>query len=190
MTTRADRIEAELATAEKEMAALGPLPRHVDATADRLVHVLSWVAPSVANSSEAISEGRPVLPALAIELLAAFGPFMVMTVFRSHPAPVPASSGESRAVVEHNAVPLPPSGRKRTVKARKLKRKADEARPDNVIQFRRSGPDEVHALLEAGKTQREVAVLFGISERTVRRIVAASRTGQMAALARGQMAAS
>jgi TPR repeat protein len=47
------------------------------------------------------------------------------------------------------------SQRVRPFKARKSEQK--NPRPDNVIQFRRSVADEVHALLEAGKTQRETA---------------------------------
>ena len=82
--------------------------------------------------------------------------------------------------------PLPPSSRKRTANKRKPEK---EPRRDNVIPFRKD-VQEVHALLSSGKTQREVAALLGIGERTVRRMVAAYKNGQVAALVRGQMAAS
>ena len=72
----------------------------------------------------------------------------------------------------------------------KPERKPIEPQGSNVLPFRKDVFDEVHALLSSEETQRQVAGLLGIGERTVRRMVAASRTGQLAALPRGQMAAS
>jgi hypothetical protein len=93
-------------------------------------------------------------------------------------APLAPVRVEAAADEPSEPAPLPPSPRKRTVTKRKPEKR--EARPYNVIPFRKD-VHEVHALLSSGKTQREVAALLGIGERTVRRIVAASKTGQMAA---------
>ena len=79
--------------------------------------------------------------------------------------------------------PVPP--RKRT-KPRKPESKAAEVRPDNVVPFRRSVADEVHAMIEAGRKQKEVAAVLGVTDRHVRRIMSASKSGHV----RSQMSAS
>jgi hypothetical protein len=81
----------------------------------------------------------------------------------------------------------PPSPRKRTTKC---KPQATYSGPGAVVLpfTKRPTDGEVLTLLSSGKTQKQVAALLGIGERTVRRMVAASKTGQMAALARGQIA--
>ncbi len=64
---------------------------------------------------------------------------------------------------------------------RKPERKAIEPQGCNVLPFRKAVFDEVHAQLSSGKTQREVAGLLGVGERTVRRMAAAWKIGQVAA---------
>jgi DNA-binding NarL/FixJ family response regulator len=105
---------------------------------------------------------------------------------------VEAAAASIATVIEADKpAPLPPSPRKRLATRQKPERKRAESRPDNVIPFsKRATQGEVLTLLSGGKTQREVAALLEISERTVRRIVAASKTGQVAAITRGQMPAS
>lgn len=84
--------------------------------------------------------------------------------------------------------PPSPRARRRTTKMRK---QSANARPGNVIPFgKKPTHSEVLALVASGKTQRAIAASLGIGERTVRRIVAASKTGQVAALTEAKMAAS
>lgn len=144
--------------------------------------------------------------AIGLEVMAAFGPMGLTLLFEmllgSQAIP---GSGNPRVVVERQTppvssialpagslaeaaqfatviepddgkpAPLPPSPRKRSTK----RKHASESRPGNVIPFtKKPWQGEVLTLLSGGKTQREVAAALGIGERTVRRIVAASKSGQ------------
>ena len=50
-----------------------------------------------------------------------------------------------------------------------------------VIPFKKSTQDEVLALMANGKTVREISDILGLSDRHVRRLRSASKTGQMSA---------
>jgi hypothetical protein len=70
MTAQAEILDTELAQKASALAALGPLPQHIDATADKLALLFG-------SSGEAISNWRPLLPAISAEVFAMQGPFIV-----------------------------------------------------------------------------------------------------------------
>ena len=95
---------------------------------------------------------------------------------------VPAEAGPVATLIEANEdkpTPIPPSRRKRA--ACKRTKVTNSGAGATVIPFAKRPTDgEVLTLLSGGKTQREVAAILGIGERTVRRKAAALKSGQMA----------
>jgi hypothetical protein len=74
--------------------------------------------------------------------------------------------------------PLPPSPRKR----RKPEQKALEPRLGNVIPFAAKKPthSDVLALVASGKTQKQIAAIFGCTDRTIRNILSGKRAAESA----------
>jgi DNA-binding NarL/FixJ family response regulator len=97
----------------------------------------------------------------------------------AEPAPA-ALVAELAADQDKPAPPLPPSPRKRIVNKRKPQ--ATNSGPGAIVLpfTKKPSKAEVLTLLSNGKTQRQVAEHLGIGLRTVGRIVAASKTSQMA----------
>jgi hypothetical protein len=76
--------------------------------------------------------------------------------------------------------PLPPSPRKRT--RPKAEKAAAEPRGDNIIPFSAKKPthSDVLALMASGKTQKQIAAIFGCTDRTIRNILSGKRAAQSA----------
>ena len=184
-------------------------PSSADPYAESLARFFSVFGYQVTDEGKALlSSYRDWGKAIGLELMAAFGPMALTLLFEmllgSHSAPLPASS-DGRVFVESgpamplvqspvygetrtdDPAPFPPSGRKRTPSQRARKESSASC---NVIQFRQKVNDKVHAMVQAGKTHREIAASLGIGKRTVGRIVATSKSRQVAALEDATMAAS
>jgi hypothetical protein len=108
---------------------------------------------------------------------------------KAAPVALPVELPET-AEAEAAGQPSPPRPRrKRTAKPRKALGVAGQGA--KVIQFRKSpSPEDIRSMLVSGRTQKEVAAIFGMSDRTLRRKLSASASGQMSAFAPGQMSAS
>jgi len=93
LTERADRIDADIRAAETELANLGPLPTHVDATAAKIAAVFGFLGLTEAG----VHDNWPTWLAVVVELLALFGPLTWVEALRAPArdirmeAPVPAS---------------------------------------------------------------------------------------------------
>ena len=86
LTERADNIDRDLRTAERELAALGPLPDHIDGTAARIAHVASLLFGNVSDGD--VIEWRPIVLAGGIELLAMWGPLGMFAAFGGGVSPM------------------------------------------------------------------------------------------------------
>lgn len=87
VTARADELDARLSQAQTDLAALGPLPKHEEATSARLVRFLSFFAPVPETLADGIQDIRPILAAAGYELMATVGPFICMTVLATQTVP-------------------------------------------------------------------------------------------------------
>ena len=156
------------------MAAFGPMALTL---LFEMLLVGSRPVPVTAGECRAVVGHKPApLPSIAqpaVPHVLALEPAQVATVIEAD---------------EEKPAPLPPSPRKRTTKTRK---QAIEPRPGNVIPFaKKPAHSEVLALMATGKTAREIADILGITDRHVRRIMSASKSGQMSAPMSAQMSAS
>jgi hypothetical protein len=78
LTERAEKLDADIAKAERELADLGPVPQHADASASQITRVASLF---VAANDEDVAIWRPVAFAAGIELLALIGPLGMFAAF-------------------------------------------------------------------------------------------------------------
>jgi hypothetical protein len=103
LTERADKLDREIESAEREMENLGPLPKHVDAAAARIASLLNV-------SEEWVHENWPTWLAIVVELLALFGPVTwveAMAEPRLPPMPQPKLSKGGRPKAATTAAPAP-----------------------------------------------------------------------------------
>jgi len=163
---------------------LAAVMRSADPQSEALARFTGFAAPSVRDA-------LAVLVAVLIELGSGLGLWVAAgganhggrkeeshaTAVRQEPPPLPVAP-PIEAAPGQPAPPLP-GARKRPKKARKTDRPEVNAK---VIPFRKSpSPEEVSAILARGKTQKQAAAVLGVSVRTVRRRLAASRSVQMCA---------
>ena len=161
------------------MAAFGPMA--LTLLFERLFGSHPMPVPASGRNREIVRPKEEAAPVPSIELPAmphvAVAEPSPSIALRDEPAP--AALVAELEVDEPTPLPPPPSRRKRTVSNRKPKRMISGPSA-TVIPFRKDISGEVHAMLAAGRKQREVADHLGIGLRTVGRIVAASKTSQMA----------
>ena len=100
LTERADKLDADIQQAEKELAKLGPLPAHADATAAKIAAIIGLFKDGVTEAS--VHENWPTWLAVVVELLALFGPVTWVEALKEpHHAP------KESAPMEHRAEPAP-----------------------------------------------------------------------------------
>jgi hypothetical protein len=96
LTEKAAGLDAQIAEANAGLVQLGPLPKYADAGAAKIVRVLSLVMTLAPGADDTVSEWRPILMVLGVELLALLGPFTAFAAFGiSDRAPVPPPVGRS-----------------------------------------------------------------------------------------------
>jgi hypothetical protein len=101
LTERADRIETDIRAAETELANLGPLPTHADATAAKIAAVFGFLGLTEAG----VHDNWPTWLAVVVELLALFGPLTWVEALRA-----PACDIRTEAPVSTSmSTPLPAS---------------------------------------------------------------------------------
>ncbi|MGA7323835.1 MAG: hypothetical protein WBX25_05000 [Rhodomicrobium sp.] len=82
LTERAETLDSGIAVFEKQLADLGPVPVHADATASKAARLIGAFISVGSHADEEIAEWRPIAFAFGIELLALIGPIGMVAAMR------------------------------------------------------------------------------------------------------------
>jgi hypothetical protein len=100
LTERAESLDGDIATLEKELTSLGPIPVHADDTASKAARLIGAFVALGSNADEEIAEWRPIAFAIGIELLALIGPIGMMAAVSPPSCPVAQQPMPERNVTE------------------------------------------------------------------------------------------